>query len=291
MPTSVAITSIIYNKKRNTNYDIYIVGNFISHENQNKLKKLETKSVIINFINIDKELTYTMGENKYVSQTACLKFHLPEIFPNLDKVLYLDSDIIVQKDLSELFNTDINNFYVAGIVDFGVCHLKLHYKELNYKYEKYFNSGVMLLNLKKMREENITSKLIEYKQNQKNFYMDQDAFNMVLNPLVKWMSYKYNYQYCLLLMNGNKKNIKETYDENAYKILKKKGQGATIIHYAYMYKPWKYDIKNISKLFIKYYKKSPYKTKKLSLIKHKMCKKRPNLKKIIAVVRIYLREA
>lgn len=290
MPTSVAITSIIYNKNKTSNYDIYIVGHSISNESKNKLKTLETKQVTINFINTDKKLAYNFGENKYVSQTACLKFYLPELFPNLDKILYLDSDIIVEKDLSELFNTDIKDFYVASVVDFGVSNLKLHFKELNYKYEKYFNSGVMLLNLKKMRENNITEKLIDYKQKQINFYMDQDAFNMVLNPFVKWIDYKYNFQYCLLLIDGNKKNINKIYNADAYKTLKRKGKGATIIHYAYMYKPWLYDIKTITKLFIKYYKKSPYKTTKLSLIKHRMCKKKPTPKKIMSLIKIYLRE-
>ena len=101
---------------------------------------------------------HTFEENGICQATpsALLKFKISEILANYDKIIYLDGDILVQKDLTELYNIDIDGYYVAAVDDTGKIY---HKKDVYAKYPNYFNSGVMLLNLKKCREDNISSKL------------------------------------------------------------------------------------------------------------------------------------
>ena len=108
----------------------------------------------------------------------------------MDKLLYLDCDILIQDDLSELFSMDIDDVYAAVTKD--------HFaKKLNYDkaigVENYFNSGVMLLNLKKMRKDNVYEKLLKAKQNDTlNQCVDQHALNQVFYKQVKFLSPAYN---------------------------------------------------------------------------------------------------
>ena len=80
-----------------------------------------------------------------------------EIFPSMDKILYLDSDILVFKDLSELYHTDLTNNYAAAVLDLAQS-AEARNPVLGTK--SYFNAGVVLFNLKKMRQDNMTEKLI-----------------------------------------------------------------------------------------------------------------------------------
>lgn len=92
--------------------------------------------------------------------TGLLRFNIIDIFPNYDKVLYLDDDILINGDLSELFETDLKNTYAVVVrsidAELFIDWRKSHEND-NLNVEKYFNSGVMLLNLKKIREKQITT--------------------------------------------------------------------------------------------------------------------------------------
>ena len=109
MPTYIAIKSMFENKKLNSKYKINILTNNILEKNVNILTSLSTTNFEINIIN-KTEIVDNIGslnQERHVTPTAILKFFIPEIFKDLNKILYLDSDIIVQKDLSELYNIDI----------------------------------------------------------------------------------------------------------------------------------------------------------------------------------------
>lgn len=188
-PTKIAIKSLIKNKNKNTKYSVNIIGVELTEENINILKSLETNNIKINII-FETNKYKDIGLNHlYVSKAALFKFQMPNIFPDLDKILYLDGDILIEKDLSELFNIDLENKYAGVVLD---ADQDLRLEDLSLK--KYFNSGVMLLNLKKMREDSISDKLLENKKNEKQSrFMDQDTLNIVFNENVIFLDEKYNF--------------------------------------------------------------------------------------------------
>ncbi len=261
MPTAVAIISVILNKENDVYYDIYLVTNNLTSESITILKNMETESVKIVIINADKGEKFDKFKipGHHVTPSALLKFELPELLPDeLDKILYLDGDVIVQKDLTVIFNENIENVY-AGVVSNGPFRAKRFSNRYNIKCTLYFNSGVLLLNLKKMREDRISELLMEckYRNGRKDGLMDQDTFNLVFREKVSLLPFYYNFQYHPWL-DFDVKQLAEHYGlkmvDSKYRWIPE----AVIIHYS-MRKPWKYFHYFASDIWFHYYLLSPYK--------------------------------
>ena len=233
-PAQVAIKSLISNKKETADYTINVIGVNLSDNNKKNLEKLNTTGVKINLVNKGDEFSDIKKFHPYISNAGLFKFQLAEIFKDLDKLLYLDCDILIQKDLSELFAEDVNDVYAAVIKD----HLA---KVMKYDQatgvEDYFNSGVMLLNLKKMRENNVYEKLLQAKRNDKlNQCVDQHALNQVFYKQVKFLSPAYN---CMTVNFEffEDKDVAEFYGLTVSEYQKIKNT-PTIIHLTNGQKPW-----------------------------------------------------
>ena len=122
----------------------------------------------------------------YISFARC---YLADILTDVDKILYLDLDVFFEKDISELWNIDISNYAIAGAVD-------VNYKEHNAPYidnpNAYINSGVLLMNLKYIREHDYTKQMHKLLNTWKLKYPDQDVLNMVCKGHIKYLSHKWN---------------------------------------------------------------------------------------------------
>ena len=253
-PTMVAIHSLKLNKNKNSKYNIYILVHDVSLEDQKALEKQSTKDIKVQIIKQD---TLNIDENKinverHVTTAALIKFYLPEIFYKLDKILYLDSDIIIQKDLVSLWNYNIKHQYAAVVKDtMTICGKNAHLKKLDFKEIAYFNSGVMLLNLSLMRKDHITEKLIDYRLNRYNKFMDQDAFNVIFSNKVTYIPLKYN------MLNVyfdvlSIKDLSKLYEEKLKNKVIENFQDAVILHLGGKEKPWIYNMKHLTDLY-KYY--------------------------------------
>ncbi len=233
-PAQIAIKSLISNKKDTADYTINVIGVNLSDSNKKNLEKLNTAGVKINLINKDDEFSNIKRFHPYISNASLFKFQLAEIFKDLDKLLYLDCDILIQDDLSELFSMNIDDVYAAVTKDhFG--------KKLNYDkaigVENYFNSGVMLLNLKKMRKDNAYEKLLKAKQNDTlNQCVDQHALNQVFYKQVKFLSPAYN---CMTVNFEffEDEEVAEFYDLTIEEYQKIKN-APIIVHLTNGLKPW-----------------------------------------------------
>lgn len=194
MPTIVSITSAIMNKNENSIYKIYIIGVSINEENKNILNKFINENnndkIKINILHFTQHYDFD-DTHQYVTSAAIFKFDIANILSDYDKVLYLDCDTIILKDLTELFNIDINEYYAAAVKEYYVMEILKHSEKIGVK--DYFNSGVMLLNTKILRENKIKELLLDYKLNKYNYFMDQDSFNYCFRDKWKPIAPKYNY--------------------------------------------------------------------------------------------------
>ena len=267
MPTCVAVTSIFVNKNINTNYNIYILCNNVSQEDKDKFLELSRKDFAIYFVDLDNMEKYSdLGiETISATPTSISKFFVPDILKDLDKVIYLDGDIIVNKDLAELFSIELEDNYVAAVKDLcGIDHS-------NYKKEdfRYFNSGVMLMNLKEMRKNDLSKKMLEYRLNGYNDMMDQDTLNYILKEHVMILPLKYNMQINLLAQVDQQKSkvfnveaLEYYYELPNDCAIDDVLSDAVVVHYA-TYKPWKfYDLYG-NMIWEKVFNSSPYKDLKL----------------------------
>ena len=159
----VTITSIIKNAKNNEHLNFFIFDNNINETTKTKIKSLENDNVNIRFVNVNHIIDkYLSLENtiQHISKASYLKFAIADLLPEIDKIIYLDGDLIVKNSLSELFNTELNNSLVAAVEDIGYTYWSQYNEELKLKF-KCMNSGVMLINCDLWRKENLSAKLLD----------------------------------------------------------------------------------------------------------------------------------
>ena len=265
MQTAVAITSVIRNKAAESNYDIYIIGTGLSDSSVETFLSMRGRGVEISVIQaeIDAELyKQKNAESIYLVATkaALLKFEIPRILRR-EKVLYLDGDIIVMGDLSELFSVDLGDSYAAVVRDLPQVLFDVPLIDVGIGRD-YFNSGVMLLNLKQLRVENVREKLVDEKRRRSNdTLMDQNVLNIVFKDRVLQLPMKYNVLYANLRRSWKEPGVVERLNQlygTSYRAAQDLRRDAVVVHYSSKDKPWKYFDAPMAKQWMEVYRRSPY---------------------------------
>ena len=255
MPTTVTMKSIIENTNEKEKLFFHIFTTSMNEHNSEKLLNSALNNQIkIYYIDLNnyKEMIDKIIVRTHVTYASLLKFEIANILKNVDRALYLDSDIIVKKDLTELFNLDLNNKYAAVVPELWK-YLDSDISDVN---KQYFNSGVMMMNLKKMREDKISKKLwnkkIELSQDKKNRTMDQDTLNSVLGDNVVFLGVKYNFN--PYFYNKKYLNILSINEKKNYNNINDLMDEVRIIHYVGKEdKPWLYETARLINEWDKYY--------------------------------------
>ena len=278
---ATVIVSILLNTGKDTCIQFSILSKDITAENQNKLLELVkfNSDITFNFIdmksytesfNLEKYLSKRIDYN-YITVETYYRFFIPEIFTNYKKVIYLDADLILNDDIQKLFNEDIQSYYAGVVHDVFFENLlrkrkiisentnieEYYLNKLKCTDYNYFNAGVLLLNLEKIRKDNVVQKLWNFIiQESPLYYQDQDALNSVLNKNVRYLPYEWN---VLKEQSYYQKN------ENKYlrKTLNRAYKNPSIFHFIGSDKPWcviqgrQYNYSNIDKWW-EYYKLTPF---------------------------------
>jgi len=268
MPTVTAITSLVENLSNLNSCYVHLIAVDLSNDSKELIQAfVQNYSNIIVHHKESESMFQGMDNSSHVSTAALFKFLLPEILPTADQVLYLDGDILINRDLYEYFKgIELGNHYVAAMKDINVMKRKKvpPLERLGAKHQSYFNSGVMLLNLKKMREEGMTEQLIEFKKHKKSSYMDQDAFNFCFKGDVLFLPPKINYL-TFGFHNFTSTELSTFYQDTSFYNREKMHEEVVIYHFASKWKPWNYCLARYTSLFLKHYKKTPYNKNKLKL--------------------------
>lgn len=196
--TAVSIASLFENNKDMQDIVVFLIEHDISEENKGKIKSLAEKySRTINFIPMpDINKTQNLGlqsiKSTWLYDSFC-RMYLDEILPPyVERVLYLDGDVLVNDSLKELWETDLNGRCAAAVTD----SLGEEYYELFglSKTAKYCNSGVILIDLKRWHEKEIGKKVSEYvhEHNGYVFFMEQTVLNAVLDSKLYILHPKFN---------------------------------------------------------------------------------------------------
>lgn len=258
-PTMVSMLSAIQNKCPNSIYNFYIIVEEITPQEEKnllKLKELAPDTVNITLIpQSEPDLPFEHMQRFIQYKVGLHKIYLSEILKSIDKVIYMDGDTLVLKDLRPLFESDVENIYAAVAKDGIFYRFPKEMAEMGLdKRGFYFNSGVMLCNLHQQRQDNIVSKLVEYVKTHEDFYGDQDVLNVVFGDKLKLMSYRYN---CISTffeaddLGFLSHYFGEQLPLDTFNIY----ENASIIHYAGD-KPWQENYKPLflKELWFRYYK-------------------------------------
>ena len=240
---SVAISSIIQNGNINNLYDIYIFYTRLSNENIKRLEQNTKQNISIKCINISEFIDFkNLYEIENYTYEIYYRYYIPLIL-KYEKVIYLDSDIIVVDDIAKLYNEDIGDAPVGVVRDFT------HYIDhSNFD----FNSGIMLINTKKFEELKIRDKCIELIKKNNFRFPDQNALNIVCKDNAYLLEPKYNYQVSLAYYHRFKKEIRKNKFKHKFE------EEPIIIHFSYVTKPTNNIYSKYNKDFWKYAKYTPY---------------------------------
>lgn len=233
----IMLTSLFENNK-DLDICVYVMCEHLEENNIADLKRLSGNyNADIKFITVNKETfkDCPIRTGDHVSIAAYYRLIAADILPkNLDRILYLDCDIIINSDITGLYDHDINEYAFGAIIDEAYFN-NVKYERLCYD-KKYFyiNSGVILFNLDYWRKNNIAEKCLEYisKYPERVKFHDQDTLNAVLHKEMKLLPIKYNLQTGFLLTDY------ERYYKNEMSEILEATKSPVIIHFTGASKPW-----------------------------------------------------
>lgn len=207
------IKSIIFNHHTDEDITFYILNDKISAKNQLKINSIikESPEIKIKWISADKvfpkNVKFPMDDSAFPF-TAYLRLFAPYVVDeDVKKLIYFDVDMIVRKDISELWNIDMQNYTMAAVLDVGkTAGCKWggipNYKQLGIAEDApYFNSGMMIINCERWKQEEIPTKVFDAMRNNIAFvnYADQYGLNVVfsgkwlqVDPLWNWFANIYH---------------------------------------------------------------------------------------------------
>lgn len=230
LSTVITIRSLARYSIKKNKYRIYLIADIECQQEWKNNYDIKIDNIEIKFVNVPEEVLQLNYTHAYVSKAAISKFFIANILCHLNKVLYIDGDILIRNDLKALYDIDLKGYYVAAVKDM-LTYFGTHISEIGV--DEYFNSGVMLLNLNEIRRDNVCNKLMEYKKHEKNpVFMDQDAFNVIMNRHVKFLSPRYNMIYECFRNHGTQEIAL------FYNVDKEDVEKPWILHMAGPIKPW-----------------------------------------------------
>lgn len=245
-PTLIAMVSLFENANASTFYDVsLLISDSFGLENKLRMASLKEKyeNCKIDFINMTGRFQAVSKNYFRFPAPAYYRLCLPSILQNVKKCILLDGDVIVRHDLLELFDTDVDAYYVAG-----VRHLIIHkdYEKILNIPDKnqYINSGVMVMNLEKMREDNLENTMLERvtkdaeKFGKSLWFPDQDIINAVCYGKILFLPLRFNF--FLICLDFDKPFEESLYARQFSTPIdwKEAIDDPTIVHFAAKPKPW-----------------------------------------------------
>ena len=275
----VAIASIVLNNESKSDLCFYILHSELDGKDIDNIKSVMELAngfkVEFVILNLENKFNDYMIIGKFSKETM-YRLLLAELLHEVDKILYLDPDIVVVKDISKLYHENIEDVYVAGVKDLILMHLlrsdgTVNYNNAEYSWEDYYyylclsmekmynyiQAGVLLFNLKKIRND----KKIKDIQNIINRYTylifnDQDVINLAFINNIKFLDSNWNFT------DPRNQLLYGNLTASEYREFESAKQNPFIIHYTGKDKPWNFK-KNYLLLYfdeyLKYRQKTVYK--------------------------------
>ena len=242
---AVALGSLKENRDTARRYAVRVLHTGLEQAYMDRLtESFEEPGFAVEFIDIRQQVRAVFRKlhtRDYYSKATYYRLFIPEMFPRLDKCLYLDSDLVVRGDISKLYDTDLGNDLVGAAADgfvnaveelrqYACCRLNLSAPE------RYFNAGILLMNLKAMRAFHFQQVFLEL-LDKVTFQVaqDQDYLNVICRDRVRYVGCEWN-----AMPNGAPVGQPQ------------------IIHYNVDCKPWHRDEVRYEAYFWDYANRSPF---------------------------------
>lgn len=188
----VVIASALSHAKQEDNLNFYILDGGIEDEKKSEILELKSiKDCNINFVQIDEAMFEDykkVATHEYISIATYYRLRLATLLPDIERIIYFDCDMVLNSSLDELFNTDFGENIIAGVKDINKRMLKQN--------PSYINAGMVVFDLKKIREQNIEQQFYNYtNEHFETIKMgDQEIINEVLKGRIQIVDDEWNVQ-------------------------------------------------------------------------------------------------
>lgn len=242
--TAVAMASVLLNTKVPQKVCFYLIDDEIKLANKIKItetvQKLQGNIEFVKIKNNDLANCYVSGE---LSRASYFRLDIANILSeSVERIIYLDCDLLVYADIAEMWNIDMQGKPVAATCDLGImasCRIrKQKHKQIGLSFDApYFNAGVLMMDLKKWREGNYAADIIKLASENQFSNHDQDALNKFF--MYNWQEIPLKWDVIPPVFNLFTKIL--TKPDLRKKAIEAKLNPA-IFHYAGGYKPWEYKV-------------------------------------------------
>lgn len=246
---SVCIQSIVDSSSLDRDYYIFVLHTDIKRENQEILKRYigNIANFKIEFVNVRENIGgYRLEAKEHITNETFYRFLILDRLKNFSKVIYIDCDTVVKKDLAGLYDLNIGESYIGAASDpdfIGQCYMKgsstREYAEqvLNLEDPKeYFQAGVLVLNIEQLRKVYTVQDLLKMSENQQYRYSDQDVLNVVCRG--KWFNIGMQWNLLTDCDHTRVSNVIKFAPEKILSEYENARKNPYIIHYAGFLKPW-----------------------------------------------------
>lgn len=226
--TMVSLASLMENASRDRDYTVHILYSDMSENAQNRVLSMQKDGFHIVFDDVSfhlGKLNAKLPVRDYYTKTTYFRLFIPDMYPEIKKAVYIDSDTVVLGDIAELYDTDVTGCYLAACPEQVMAQTEVFgdYSEkvLGVPRNKYFNAGVLLINCRAFRKDNILSRFCSLLSKYKFVVaQDQDYLNVLCKGKVKYLDQGWNCEMFgkQICTDGERK----------------------IIHYIFVSKPWHY---------------------------------------------------
>jgi lipopolysaccharide biosynthesis glycosyltransferase len=272
MPYSVMLVSLFETNKMNK-FHIHVFSCELSNESIEALKGVADRyQADFSFYPMDSALLENLSVNDRISNdTYCWNIMPDLIDPKVNKLLYLNGDMIVLDDIKPLWETDLNGYIIGAVDDIAAIKFKEFDRLKIPEQFGYFNAGTILINRREWVKNDFSGKVLSYARENGKFlkFLDQDAGNFILYNKRKTLHPKWNQQVGVYFIKKNFTNSKYSNED-----LEEAIKNPVIVHFNGMEKPWDYvNLHPFKSKFIYYWRMSGIKQASVKKPIRKVAKK------------------
>ncbi len=266
---TTSIYSMLKNASSNHSYDVIVLERDITEENKQYIKQFLSRfsNAVVRFYDVSRYIDgfNLTTNNAHISVETYYRFIIQEALPFYSKLLYLDCDLVVDGDVSPLFDTELGHNAIAAVPDIDfIGNLNMKNGERAEYVKKqlhmrnaygYFQAGVLVMNLDRMRKIHTVREWLEIASKPGYIYNDQDILNVECEGQVTYLDYSWNVMHnCAGRVNG----VFDFAPADVYKAYMESRKAPKIVHYAGFDKPWKNPWCDFAPLYWSYAQETPF---------------------------------
>ena len=290
---SVCLQSLKEHSSIKNNYNIVIFEKSITNENKKILQEqIVAKNISLRFVNPENLINkYELQYPAQYSLECYFRLVAPLILEQYTKMIFTDVDLIFQKDIKELYEIDLGNKALGAVQDY-IWNIFINTPELEWKEycnsilqldkpDKYFNTGVLILNIKEFNKNEYSKQLLELVSHTYFKILEQDGLNKYFQTNIKYLNSAWNFP----VMNSVFKYYQSYMPEDIFKLYKQDQEHPYIIHFAGCEKPWFYPNMDFADIWWEYAKKTPFYEEIVKRYKEHKTKRKNEVKKELKLIK------